>query len=57
MKLEEVRAALRGVSAFKNVLDEPVMVQLNLLLDKLRARRGEEALDAYTRLAADGMGV
>ena len=50
MKLEEVRAALRGVSAFKNVLDEPVMIQLNLLLDKLRARRGEEALDAYTRL-------
>ena len=46
----ELRCALRGVSAYKHLMDAPVMALVQKLLDALSAGRGEEALESYTRL-------
>ena len=50
MKLNALRAALLGVSAYRNLMREPVMVQAQALLDALCSGHGEKALDAYTGL-------
>ncbi len=48
MSLQKVRAALLGVSAYKNLLALPLPQRFVRLLDALAARQGEEALAAYT---------
>ena len=45
-----MRAALRGVSAFRNIMDKPVLAQAAGLLDALYKGQGERALDCYTAL-------
>ena len=46
----ELRGALRGVCAYKRLMDAPVMALVQKLLDALNAGRGEEALEGYTHL-------
>ena len=48
MELNALRAALRGLSAYRNLTVQPVLLQMGRLLDALAQGRGEEALDAYT---------
>jgi len=50
MELTALRAALRGVSAYRPLMKLPVMARTGLLLDALVQGRGEEALDSYTAL-------
>ena len=50
MELNALRAALRGLSAYREIKDRPVMAQTVRLLDALAQGRGEDALDAYTGL-------
>ena len=50
MELNALRAALRGLSAYREIKGQPVMAQALRLLDALAQGRGEEALDAYTAL-------
>lgn len=50
MDWKELRSALRGISAYKHLMDAPVMALVQKLLDALSAGRGEEALECYTRL-------
>jgi hypothetical protein len=50
MNPSALRAALLSVSAYKDILDRPVMVRALRLLDALCARQGEAALSAYTDL-------
>ena len=50
MELNALRAALRGLSAYREIKDQPVMAQALRLLDALAQGRGEEALDAYAAL-------
>ena len=50
MELNALRAALRGLSAYREIKDQPVMAQTVRLLDALAQGRGEDALDAYTGL-------
>lgn len=50
MELNALRAALRGVSAFRGLKERPVLAHAVELLDALALRRGEDALDAYTAL-------
>ena len=50
MQLNVLRAALKGVSAYRNIMDTEVMRQVKDLLDALCAGEGEQALDAYTAL-------
>ena len=46
----ELRAALLGVSAYRVLLDTPVMEALRRLLDALAKGRGEESVEAYADL-------
>ena len=48
MELNALRAALRGLSPYRNLTAQPVLLQMGRLLDALAQGRGEEALDAYT---------
>ncbi|MCF2596549.1 ATP-binding protein [Pseudoflavonifractor phocaeensis] len=48
MELNALRAAFRGLSAYRNLTAQPVLLQMGRLLDALAQGRGEEALDAYT---------
>ena len=50
MELNALRAALRGLSAYREIKDRPVMAQTVRLLDALAQGQGEDALDAYTGL-------
>jgi len=50
MELNALRAALRGLSAYREIKGRPVMAQTVRLLDALAQGRGEDALDAYTGL-------
>jgi len=50
MEMNALRAALRGVSAFRALMDTAVMHSAVMLLDALCHREGEAALDAYTAL-------
>ena len=47
---KELRCALRGVSAYKQLTGAPELALMGQLLDALEAGRGEEALDRYTQL-------
>lgn len=50
MTMNSLRCALRGMSAYKHLLDSPLPAGALALLDALAAGRGEEALDHYTTL-------
>ena len=50
MELQALRAALRGISAFREVMGAPVPVHAAGLLDALQKGQGERALDCYTAL-------
>ncbi len=50
MNLNILRAALRGTSAYYEIMQQPVMVQTTALLDAIGAREGERAVEAYAKL-------
>ena len=50
MRLNLLRASVQGVSAYRDLMDTPVMGQVKQLLDGLCLRRSEQALEAYTAL-------
>ena len=50
MQLNTLRACLRGVSAYRELMETDVMKQVRLLLDGICLEQGEQALDAYTAL-------
>ena len=50
MDLISLRAALMGVSAYCELKEQPVLVQVRALLDALRAREGERAMECYAQL-------
>jgi len=50
---KELRAALRGISAYRNVLEAPLMVTACRLLDALAEGDGQTALEAYAALFYD----
>ena len=60
MELNALRAALRGIAAYRELTDTTVMYNLRTLLDALRRGEGEEALEAYAAvfhvLRSDGFG-
>lgn len=45
-----LRRALLGVSAYRNILELPLMGDVTALLDAVAAGRGEEAVDRYARV-------
>ena len=47
MNLHTMRAALLGLSAYRPLLHEPVMVHLRQFLNCIVSRQGECALEAY----------
>ena len=50
MELNALRAALRGISAYRELTGTAVMFNTATLLDALSNREGEDALTAYTAL-------
>lgn len=50
MELNALRAALRGISAYRELTSTTVMFNAATLLDALSNREGEDALTAYTAL-------
>ncbi len=48
--IKHLRAALQGVSAYKNIMEAPVMQTAAALLDELAQAKGETALRRYTDL-------
>ena len=50
MNLNTMRAALLGLSAYRPLLHEPVMVHLRQFLNCIVSRQGECALDAYAEI-------
>lgn len=50
MELNALRAALRGISAYRELTGTAVMFNAATLLDALSNREGEDALTAYTAL-------
>ena len=50
MELMSLRAALQGVSAYRELLSRPVLARALELLDALSGRQGERALGAYAQL-------
>ena len=44
----ELRAALQGISAYKNIAQKPIMIRVAQLLDALSKDQGEAAVAAYT---------
>ena len=50
MQLNILRASLRGISAYRELMDTEVMAQAKKLLDAICVGQGERALDAYTAL-------
>ena len=50
MNISALRAGLMTVSAYKNLLDTPVMGEAAWLLSALAEGEGEAALNAYTGL-------
>lgn len=61
MTLEALRYALLGVSAYWNIMDEPLMKEVSALLDAASGGRGGEALERYAavfyRLRREGYGT
>ena len=47
MTLEALRYALLGISAYRNIVDEPLMREVSALLDAIGGGRGGEALERY----------
>ena len=50
MQINTVRIALKGVSAYRDIMKEPLMKQVSALLDALAAGQGEAALEHYTEI-------
>lgn len=50
MQLKVLRAALKGVSAYRDIMHTETMVQVKKLLDSVCDGQGETALDAYTAI-------
>ena len=50
MELMSLRAALQGVSAYRELLSRPALARALELLDALSGRQGERALGAYAQL-------
>ena len=48
MQLKVLRAALKGISAYRSVMHTEMMEQVNNLLDSICDKQGEAALEAYT---------
>lgn len=48
MDLAKLRASLLGISAYRNLLERPVLQRFSALLDALVQGRGEDALAAYS---------
>ena len=48
--IEEIRPALLGLATCRDLLREPLMLQLRALLDALAAGDGEDALEHYTEI-------
>jgi len=64
MELNALRAALRGISAYRELTSTTVMHDVYGLLDALHRKEGEEALEAYAALfhalrleGCEGLGV
>ena len=47
MTLEALRYALMGISAYRNMMDEPLMKEVSALLEAVSGGRGGEALERY----------
>jgi len=63
MELNALRAALRGISAYRELTNTTVFYDVHELLDALHQKAGEEALEAYSALfhvlrleGCDGLG-
>ncbi len=50
MEIQKLRAALKGVCAYKHMMEKPVMLALAGLTDALCTGFGERALEGYTSL-------
>lgn len=50
MQLNLLRTSLRGICAYRELMDTEVMTQTKKLLDAIRVGQGERALDAYAAL-------
>ena len=50
MTLEALRCALLGVSAYRTILDEPLMAEVTGLLDALSRQRGSEGVERYAKV-------
>ena len=50
MTLEALRYALLGVSAYRNIVEEPLMKEVSALLDAIGGGRGGEALERYANV-------
>jgi len=50
MEIQKLRGALKGVCAYKHMMQKPVMAALTELMDALCKGLGEQALEAYTSL-------
>ena len=50
MELNELRVALKGISVYRGICKQPLMVQVAALLDAVAAGRGEDALEHYTEV-------
>jgi len=50
LNLNALRIALKGVSAYRSICKEPLMVRAFALLDALAAGRGEDAVEHYTEV-------
>lgn len=50
MTLEALRCALLGVSAYRNLLDEPLIAEVTGLLQAVDRRRGTEAVERYAKI-------
>ena len=48
--IEEIRPALLGLATCRDLLREPLMLQVRALLDALAAGNGEDALEHYTEI-------
>ena len=50
MTLEALRYALLGVSAYRNIVEEPLMKEVSALLEAVSGGRGGEALERYANV-------
>ena len=50
MTLEALRCALLGVSAYRNILEEPLMAEVTGLLEAMVRQRGTEAVERYAKI-------